>query len=149
MRYIVFCDDSFFYQVLKSHREAGSAWLFVVQEPELADWLEKKKIPVIRGPFSSQSTYQRAKIGREDRVIIALSKTKLFSPILRLLSKEGVRPSLLLSRNKEVVDLGSRDLKVVSCTDLLSSPSSGSFAPSRSARRPGRSTGSWEKRSGS
>lgn len=122
MRYIVFCDDSFFYQVLKSHREAGSAWLFVVQEPELADWLEKKKIPVIRGPFSSQSTYQRAKIGREDRVIIALSKTKLFSPILRLLSKEGVRPSLLLSRNKEVVDLGSPDLKVVSCTDLLSSP---------------------------
>lgn len=122
MRYIVFCDDSFFYQILKSHREAGSAWLFVVQEPELADWLEKKKIPVIRGPFSSQSTYQRAKIGREDRVIIALSKTKLFSPILRLLSKEGVRPSLLLSRNKEVVDLGSPDLKVVSCTDLLSSP---------------------------
>lgn len=122
MRYLIFCDDSFFYHVLKSHREVGSSWQFAVQEPELADWLEKRKVPVLRGSFSTGSIYRRAKIAPEDRVIIALSKVKLFAPILRFLSKEGVRPSLLLTRNNDAVDLGYPDLKAVSCAELLSSP---------------------------
>ena len=121
MKYIVLCDDPFFYDVLKGLREVGSAWLFLVQEPKLADWLERRKVPVIRGKFSSRSIYQRAKIGRADRVIVALSETELFSPTLELLSGEKIRPSLLLTRNREFY-LDSPDLKVISCADLLSSP---------------------------
>ncbi len=122
MRYIVFCDDPFFYDVLKGLREVGASWLFLVQEPKLDDWLGRRKVPVIRGLFSTQSIYRRARITRGDRVIVALSETKLFTPILERLSDEKVRPSLMLTRNKEAVGFDAPDLKVVSCADLLSSP---------------------------
>ncbi|MBI3802252.1 MAG: bifunctional oligoribonuclease/PAP phosphatase NrnA [Nitrospirae bacterium] len=119
MRYIVVCDDLFFYDVLKSVSQVEAAWLFLVQEPVLAKQLEVRGVPVLQGTFSNGAIFKKAKIDPDDWVLIAMADIRSLQRVNRSLASEGVQPSLVLTR--EAIGKPLADLRTVSCGELLSS----------------------------
>lgn len=119
MRYIAICDDPFFYYLLRDLRDLEGKILFLVQETGLARWLTKKGATVLKGDLSGWKIYHKAQVGFTDKIVLGLRDLKRLRSVVRCLLKHRRKPSLVLTTDKDSVEVPSPEVKILSYSDLL------------------------------